>query len=121
MNYHRGLRFQSGGAGKGIGSIFSSIFRSLKPIAQMGLSAGKKFLKSDFAKKVGSTALDLGKSALTNVAADLLEGKAFKETAQENLDEAKSKIAQTLRGGGKKRKRISKNKNNKNVKYNLLK
>lgn len=102
MQYHHGPYVQRG---RGIGSIFSGLFRSLKPLASMGIKFGKKVLNSDLAKKVGSTALEFGKEALTNVAADVLEGKSFKESAGEQLAEAKSKLAQTLRGSGKRRKR----------------
>lgn len=106
LNFHSGVRYQQG---RGLGSIFGSIFRGLKPLAKMGLAAGKRFFKSDFAKNLGSTALDIGKSAATNIAVDLLEGKKLKDSAQEQLDEAKSKIASTLKGSGsKKRKKRSK-------------
>jgi hypothetical protein len=110
LNFHSGVRFQQG---RGLGSIFGSIFRGLKPLAKMGLAAGKRFIKSDFAKSIGNTALDIGKTAATNMAVDLLEGKKFSDSAQEQLDEAKSKIASKLKGGcAKKRK--------KNKKSNIL-
>jgi hypothetical protein len=90
--------------GRGIGSLFSGLFRSLKPLASMGLKVGKRILNSDIAKKVGSTALEFGKEALTNVAADVLEGKNFKDSANEQLADAKARLAQTLRGGGRRKK-----------------
>lgn len=102
MQFHHGPYSQRG---RGIGSIFSGLFRSLKPLASMGLKFGKKVLNSDLAKKVGSTALEFGKEALTNVAADVLEGKDIKESAGEQLAEAKSRLARTLRGSGKKRRK----------------
>jgi hypothetical protein len=90
--------------GRGIGSLFSGLFRSLRPLASMGLKVGKRILNSDLAKKVGSTALEFGKEALTNVAADVLDGKSFKDSANEQLADAKARLAQTLRGGGKRRR-----------------
>lgn len=130
LNFHSGVRFQQG---RGLGSIFGAIFRGLKPLAKMGLAAGKRFIKSDFAKSVGNTALDIGKTAATNMAVDLLEGKKFSESAQEQLDEAKSKIASKLKGGcAKKRKKNKKSgilddkdetpcsKKSKSKKYSLL-
>lgn len=115
MYFHSGLRYQKG---LGIGSLFSGLFRSLMPIAKMGLNAGKKFLSSGLAKKIGSSALDIGKTAATNLAVDLLEGKKFSDSAAEQLDEAKSKIASALKGSGRKRKikRIGKQKQNKKCK-----
>ena len=99
LTYHTGLRFQQG---RGLGSIFGAILRGFKPIAKMGLNAGKRFLKSDFAKN-----LDMGKTAATNIAVDLLEGKKFSDSAQEQLEEAKSKIATTLKGEGCNKKRTA--------------
>jgi hypothetical protein len=59
LTYHSGLRFQQG---RGFGSFFGSILRGLKPIAKMGLNAGKRFIKSDFVKKLGNdlTIFDVG-------------------------------------------------------------
>ena len=121
LNFHSGIRFQQG---RGLGSIFGAIFRGLKPLAKMGLSAGKRFIKSDFAKNLANTALDMGKTAATNMAVDLLEGKNIKDSAQEQLDEAKSKIAATLKGSGctkKRKKKALKNTVKQKIKkYSLL-
>lgn len=105
MLIHKGERFQSG---RGIGSFVSGLFRRLKPLVSMGLSTGKKILNSQIVKDIGSTALDLGKDALKNVAVDILEGKNVGESLNKELDSAKSKIANTIRGSGRKRKRKSK-------------
>lgn len=119
MFIHRGLRFQQG---RGIGSFFSSIFRGLKPLLSMGLTTGKKIFNSDFAKKVGSTALDFGKQAATNLAVDLLEGKDMSQSVNKELTKAKEKIAETIKGGGRKGKRKIKHKSTNlvNKKFNLL-
>ena len=118
LNYHQGMRFQRG---RGLGSIFGGLMRFLRPLASMGISAGKKFLSSDIAKNIGSAALDVGKSAVTNMAVDLLEGRNMKESASENLENAKKVIASTLKGGGCKRKRKRpQNPCSKKAKYNLL-
>ena len=104
MLFHKGERFQSG---RGIGALFSGLFRTLKPLFSMGLSVGKRALTSDAAKSFGSTALDIGKSAAKNLAADLLEGKDMSESLNKELDTAKSKIAIKIRGGGRKRKALN--------------
>ena len=119
MNFHSGLRYQRGG---GIGAILSGLFRSLRPLASMGLSAGKTFLGSNFAKKIGSTALNIAKESATNILTDVLEGTPLKETAQKQLENAKSKIAATLKGGGRKRKRknIGSKQNCKKIAYSLI-
>lgn len=116
MYIHKGLRYQSG---RGIGSIFGFLARSLKPLFSMGLSAGKKLLTSETAKSLGRTALDIGKEAAKNVVVDMLEGKDVKETLNKELDSAKSKIASTIKGEGRKRKR-KKCKSAKKSRYSFL-
>ena len=71
----------------------------------MGLSAGKRLLGSSLAKQAGSKMLDIGKNAATNLLVDVLEGAPIKESAEKQLEEAKTKIASAIKGGGKKRKR----------------
>ena len=129
MNYHSGYRFQKG---RGIGSMFSGLMKFLKPIAMKGLNFGKKILKSDTAKQLGSSMLDIGKSAAKDFVVDVLEGKPFIDSGAEKLQEAKSKIAETLAetikgaGGGCVRKRKANaytsksNKKKKRIRYNLL-
>lgn len=102
MLVHRGERFQSG---RGIGSFMSGLFRRLKPLASMGLATGKKILNSQIVKDIGNTALDFGKDALKNVAVDILEGKNVKDSLTKELESAKTKIADTIRGSGRSRSR----------------
>lgn len=101
MLFHKGERFQSG---RGLGALFSGLFRTLKPLFSIGLSAGKKALQSQAAKTIGSAALDIGKNAAKNLAADLLEGKDMSESLNKELESAKSTIASKIRGSGRKRR-----------------
>ena len=121
LNCHHSLRFQQG---RGIGSLFGGLLRFLKPMASMGFRAGKKLLESDLAKKVGSAALDVGKEAAKNIAVDILEGRAFKDSAKNQLDEAKKVISSAIKGGGsrkrKNRRRTVVSDCSKKKKYNLL-
>jgi hypothetical protein len=124
MNYHSGARIQRG---RGIGSLFSGLIRGFAPIARMGLQAGKKLLTSDFVKNIGRSALEGGKTILKDVAADLIEGNNVEENAQKNLQEARKRIAGTIRGSGIKRKRKQSNfkikfepKNKRHKRYNLF-
>jgi hypothetical protein len=123
MYYHTGLRYQRGA---GFASLFSGLFKMLKPLASMGLKAGKQFIGSNFAKKAGSAMLDIGKKAAENMIVDVLEGANVKDSAVKQLDEAKTKIATAIKGGGRKRKRKSIQTNSKSkklmeaVKYSLI-
>jgi len=100
MLFHKGERFQTG---QGIGALFSGLFRTLKPLFSLGLSAGKKALTSQAAKNIGTAALDIGKTAAKNMAADLLEGKNLGESLNKELETAKATIASKIRGSGRKR------------------
>lgn len=124
MYFHSGVRYQRG---RGLGALFGGLLRGFAPLAKMGLSAGKRLLQSDLAKNIGSTLAESGRKAVTNLAADFLDGKNVAQTAQEELSEARKKIASTLRGSGYRRKRRKTScqtkicaKKRRGKKYNLL-
>lgn len=118
LNFYVGPRNQKG---RGIGSLFSGLFRSLSPIANYAKSAFRSFANSDLAKNLASVALDSGKDFAKNIAADFLEGNDISETAKNQLNQAKSKIAQTIRGSGRKRKKKSNDITpSKTLKYSLM-
>lgn len=114
---HRGDRFQRG---RGIGGFFSGLFRTLKPLFSMGFTASKKILTSDAAKSLGRTALDIGKDSLKKVAVDVLTGKNVKESLDKELDEAKQKIAEKIRGSGQRKRKRTIKYHHLNKKYSLL-
>lgn len=121
MLIHRGPRSMRG---RGIGSIFSALARGLAPVAKLGLKAGKSFFSNPFVKKIGNSALDLAKQSAVNLTADLIEGKNMDESAQKELDNARQKIASTLRGGKKRKKHVThklpRKKSKKSLQYSLL-
>lgn len=120
--YHSGMRVQRG---RGLGSILGGLWRGLAPVARLGLKAGKNLLQSPIARKIGTAAIDIAKDSARNLAADLIEGNDVNQRAQEELQNARSKIASTLRGGRKRKKHLNSNVQNKkkkytNKKYNIL-
>jgi len=116
--YHTGLREQRG---RGLGSILSGIMRGFAPIAKLGLRAGKSFLQNPTVREVGKQALGIAADSAKNLVADLVEGKNSEERAKEELQMARSKIASTLRGGRKRKKKNIKILKVRKVKrYNLL-
>jgi hypothetical protein len=125
MNFHAGARYQRG---RGLGSIFGGLMRGFMPVLSKGLAFGKKIIGSDIAKNIGGTLLESGTRAAKNLAADLLEGKDVRMSAQDELNEAKKKIASTLRGSGRKRKNacqksicaVKKRRQRKKTSFNLL-
>ena len=90
-NFHHGQRIQ---AGKGIGSIFSSIFRKVIPVT-------KAIAKSSVGKTVKKSLSNLA----INSAIDALEGKNLKESVQDNLQISKKKIADALRASNSRKRR----------------
>lgn len=111
--------------GRGLGSILSGLWRGFAPVARLGLKAGKNLLQSPLARKIGTAAIDIAKDSARNLAADLIEGNDINQRAQEELQNARSKIATTLRGGRKRKKHslspaANKKKKYSNKKYSLL-
>jgi hypothetical protein len=114
---HRGDRFQRA---RGFGGFFSGLFRTLKPLFSMGLSAGKKLITSDAAKSIGRTALDIGKDSVKKVAIDVLSGKKVKESLDKELDSAKQKIAEKIKGSGQRKRKRTIKYHHSNKRYCLL-
>lgn len=81
--------------GRGIGSLFGSVFRSLVPL-------GKKVLTSNVTKNIAKTAGKTLKNAAIDTAVDLLEGKNLKDSAKNSLDVTKRKLAQAIKDHAKK-------------------
>jgi len=122
MRFHQGAELQRG---RGFGALFSGLLRTLMPIAKVGLSAGKRVLQSDFVKNLGSKALDIGKDMAKNIAADVLSGESFSQSAMNEVDVAKKKIGEAIRGSGrrrgrKRRRKLSIIKGRKRLRFNLL-
>jgi len=121
MRFHQGLELQRG---RGFGSLFSGLLRSFMPIAKVGLNAGKRVLQSDFVKNLSSKALDVGKDMVKNIAADVLTGDSFANSAANEVNIAKKKIGEAIRGSGRKtrkrRRKLSMLKGRKRLKFNLL-
>jgi len=121
MRFHQGVELQRG---RGFGALFSGLLRTFMPIAKVGLRAGKRLLQSDYAKSLGSKALDVGKDMVKNIAADMLSGESFSNAASSEIDTAKKKIGEAIRGSGRRGRKRQKNltmiKGKKRLKYNLL-
>lgn len=124
MRFHQGVELQRG---RGFGALFSGLMKSLIPIAKVGLRAGKRVLQSDFAKNLSSKALDVGKDMVKNIAADVLSGESFSNSASNEVNIAKKKIGEAIRGSGKRRRKRTRRNNSlpmlkgrKKLKFNLL-
>ena len=86
-NYHSGRKIQRG---KGIGSIFNSIFRTILPI-------GKKIVTSATAKSLAKSVRDSLANAAINTVGDVIEGDNLKEAAQKRLNESRKQIGAVIK------------------------
>jgi len=119
MRFHQGAELQRG---RGFGSLFSGLFRSFMPIAKVGINAGKRILQSDYMKSLGSKALDVGKDMVKNIAANVIAGDSISNAASNEMNIAKKKIGEAIRGSGsrKRKRKLTMIKGIKRLKYNLL-
>jgi hypothetical protein len=121
MRFHQGIELQRG---RGFGSILAALFRSFMPIAKAGINAGKRVLQSDYVRNLSAKSLDVGKEMLKNIATDVLEGQTLKNSAKAEINKAKKKISEVIKGSGKdckKRKcKVSMLNGRKKLKFNLL-
>jgi|LakMenE01Jun11ns_1017448.scaffolds.fasta_scaffold9701816_2 hypothetical protein len=121
MRFHQGYELQRG---RGFGSILAGLFRSFMPIAKAGINAGKRVLQSDYVRNLSSKTLDVGKEMLKNIATDVLDGQPLKKSAKDEINKAKKKISEVIKGSGKgcrKRKcKVALLNGRKKLKFNLL-
>ena len=83
--------------GEGFGSLFSAISKLAKRVIPGVSKIAKKVWKSDVVQKGSKDLLNHGMDVAANIASDLIEGKDASETAKAGLQEARQKIAQTIR------------------------
>lgn len=91
MNFHRGPYLQRG---KGLGNILGSLFRAALPVVS---SIGRSIFSSPITRNLAHTAKKAAIDTGLNVISDVVEGKNLGESVKDNLGEARSRIAQSLR------------------------
>ena len=107
MDIHRSDQYYM--RGSGIGSIFSTIYRGLIPLAKNVLNTGMRFAKSKTGKKILKTAKRTALDAGLNIANDALQGENIKESVQKRMrtagDELVDGIQQATTQYKKKKKK----------------
>ena len=87
--------------GEGLGSIFSSLYRKIIPVAGRTI---KKIANSKLVKQGGKQLLNSAIDVAANVAADVLDGdKPIKQSLDDNLNMAKKSIASSIRNSNKRK------------------
>jgi cell division protein FtsB len=86
--------------GYGLGGIFSGLLRFLKPVLKKGMKTltkvGKDFIRSDAVKSLGKDVTQSLKKSGKTIVADLVEGKDFKESLNEQLSEQKNMLEKQI-------------------------
>ena len=91
--------------GEGLSSFIGNLFRKITPLARTSI---KKAAKSSILKDVGKQVLDSSIEGAANVASDLLSGdKKFKDSASDQLTNARKQIAVSLRKAAIKKRKSS--------------
>lgn len=91
MNYHRGPYIQRG---SGFGSILGGLFKAALPVLS---SVGKGILGSPVTKRLISSGKQAAIDTGVNILSDAIEGRNLRESLQENIGEARSRVAESLR------------------------
>ena len=116
MLHHQGKFIQRG---RGLGSIFGSIFRTLMPAAR---NIATKIINSPITRSIGQSAAESLTKAGMQTAADVLAGENVGTSIKRGLTTVGTDVLETARkrmtGGGKRRKSIASGKQNyKKLKY----
>lgn len=99
MNYHRGLYVQRG---RGLGNIFSSIFRAVAPTLA---GIGKSIIKSPITKNLLSTAKKSAVNAGLNLVSDTLAGENVGRSLKRSANRARVDFIDVIESGRNKKKR----------------
>ena len=110
MNIHRGPFIQRG---RGLGSLLSSLFKSVIPVASR---VGKKIISSPITSNALKATKDAAIEGGLQIAVDALKGKSMEETMQHQLESAKKKVSKALEKGIKQRKALKRKTNMKHLK-----
>ena len=120
--YHKGLLIQRG---RGIGGIFSSLFRTLLPIGKAVVKSTPKLLKAASKSKVGKRLKKSAKEIALNTAKNLIQSGNINKTLSKSVEDSKKEIADALNQTKNQRKRIKPAQKycipNKIKKYHLVK
>ena len=88
--------------GRGIGSILSSIFSKIAPIARTILNVGRRVVKTKPVQEVLKSAKSEALKTGVQIADDALQGKNIGESIKSNAETAAKSIAQSALGEAKK-------------------
>ena len=120
LPYHRGVILQKG---RGVGSVFSSLFRTLLPIGKAVIKSTPSIIKSTARSPIGRKLKQSAKKLALDTAKNLIETGDIKKTLKKSVDDSKKEIADAFKSSkdSKKRKLSSSSHCRNKKKYHLLK
>ena len=88
--YHRGVLTQRG---KGIGGVFSSLFRNLLPIGKAFVRSSPKIIKNTVKSPLGKKLRRSAKKVAINTAKNLLESGDINKTLKKTIEDSKKEVS----------------------------
>ena len=117
--YHRGVLIQRG---RGIGGVFSSLFRSLLPIGKAVIKSTPSIIRSTAKSPIGRKLRSSAKKVALNTAKNLIETGDINKTLQKSVNDSKKEVENALKSSKDSRKRkLSSLSRCKTRKYNFMK
>ena len=100
--YHRGVLIQRG---RGIGGVFSSLFRSLLPIGKAVIKSTPSIIRSTAKSPIGRKLRRSAKKVALNTAKNLIETGDINKTLKKGVDDSKKEIADAFQSSKDSKKR----------------
>ncbi len=95
LPYHRAVLFQKG---RGIGSIFSWLLRTLVPIGKTIIKSAPSIIKSTAKSPIGRKLRKSAKKVALNTAKILINSGDVNKTFHKTIEESKKEVKDVLRG-----------------------
>ena len=102
LPYHKGVLLQKG---RGIGGVFSSLFRTLLPIGKTVLKSSPKIIKNTARSPLGRKLRKSAKKVALNTAKRLIESGDIKQTLKKSIEDSKQEVSNALNSSKSSRKR----------------
>ena len=100
LPYHKGVLLQKG---RGIGGVFSSLFRTLLPIRKTVLKSSPKIIKSTARSPLGRKLRKSAKSRF-EYSKNLVESGDIKQTLRKSIEDSKQEVSNALNSSKPSRK-----------------
>ena len=102
LPYHRGVILQKG---RGVGSVFSSLFRTLLPIGKAVIKSTPSIIKSTARSPIGRKLKRSAKKLALDTAKNLIETGDIKKTLKKSVDDSKKEIADAFKSSKDSKKK----------------